>query len=592
MEEQSTQSSSNSSEVEVQINASTVDPRVPINPIAKVLHSRNVSLNIKWSSVCSTFESLYTRSYTASKKAHFDSLPEDWSADDKVVDGARSRWCLPLILDAILTILENDRFDLSHRRSFNQGRVLRDCILREVQEHYPSIYSELVKQAEKKPKKLLFTPTYRAQNRYQQNTLNDHGDSESSDLVSLDLPESSSARSISGGTRSDISMNHSLSPQEILQEYGKASSVQVVGSFKGWKTIKELRAVLIAEDPASKSKKKYISIVNALLNHPLISFYHEDVIQLLKIVAFKAIFVFPFIGHSVFALESSLADINSGKSLKNQTEEIAEKQVEATVKVDAPLQPTLPQSGTSKLDEANLSVVTPPTLKRKIEEVTSSKKIEGSSNDLKKRKINLLEYLDYEKLSKLDYAEVLEVLNCAQKSSDSELSSPSNTLLTPAPIINNDLTALQSIYYWFEKHSQLPIVEPTGLPSQFNLAPTLPLPTSTSNNFNENNLALSSSQANYMMQCTILESMIQQLSALNNSHITNIASHADIPLNQSILQSMASDPSIQQDSINLLRFISENGSNVSQLSSNSNLQTQQQKQFSFNPTYNSLHNFY
>lgn len=91
---------------------------------------------------------------------------------------------------------------------------MRDCILREVQEHYPSIYSELVKQAEKKPKKLLFTPTYRAQNRYQQNTLNDHGDSESSDLVSLDLPESSSARSISGGTRSDISMNHSLSPQE------------------------------------------------------------------------------------------------------------------------------------------------------------------------------------------------------------------------------------------------------------------------------------------------------------------------------------------------------------------------------------------
>lgn len=467
---------------------------------------------------------------------------------------------------------------------------MRDCILREVQEHYPSIYSELVKQAEKKPKKLLFTP-YRSQNRYQQNPPIDHGDSESSDLVSLDLPESSSTRTISGGgTRGDISMNHSLSPQEILQEYGKASSVQVVGSFKGWKTIKELRAVLIAEDPASKSKKKYISIVNALLNHPLISFYHEDVIRLLKIVVFKAIFVFPFIGHSVCALESSLADINSGKTVKNHTEETVDTQVETTVKVDVPLQPPLLHSGTSKLDEANLSVVTPPTLKRKIEEVTTSKKIEN--NDFKKRKINLLEYLDYEKLSKLDYAEVLEVLNCAQKSSDSELSSPSNTLLTPAPIINNDLTALQSIYYWFEKHSQLPIVEPTGLPPQFNLAPTLPLPTSTSNIFSENNLALSSSQANYMMQCTILESMIQQLSALNNNHITNSATHTDTPLNQSILQSMAGDPFTQQDSINLLRFISESGSNVSQLSSTSNIHAQQQKPLSWNPTYNSLHNFY
>lgn len=61
-------------------------------------------------------------------QAHFDSLPISWLADDKVVDGARGKWCLPLVLDGIIYILEQQSFDLSRRRSFNQQRVLFECI--------------------------------------------------------------------------------------------------------------------------------------------------------------------------------------------------------------------------------------------------------------------------------------------------------------------------------------------------------------------------------------------------------------------------------------------------------------------------------
>ena len=45
-----------------------------------------------------------------------------------MVDGARIKWCTPLMLDAILYLSQHYAFDLSKRRSFNQHRVLFQCI--------------------------------------------------------------------------------------------------------------------------------------------------------------------------------------------------------------------------------------------------------------------------------------------------------------------------------------------------------------------------------------------------------------------------------------------------------------------------------
>ncbi|RYY71861.1 hypothetical protein EON63_21390, partial [archaeon] len=49
-------------------------------------------------------------------------MPDHWSDDDKVVDGARMKWCFPLFLDAMSSFLDKDEFNLSHRRTFNQHK--------------------------------------------------------------------------------------------------------------------------------------------------------------------------------------------------------------------------------------------------------------------------------------------------------------------------------------------------------------------------------------------------------------------------------------------------------------------------------------
>lgn len=67
------------------------------------------------------------------EQAHFDSLPVHWQPVHKVVDGARSKWCLPLFIDAILFLACNQTFDLSRRRCFNQHKVVFECIWEQVQ---------------------------------------------------------------------------------------------------------------------------------------------------------------------------------------------------------------------------------------------------------------------------------------------------------------------------------------------------------------------------------------------------------------------------------------------------------------------------
>ncbi len=55
-------------------------------------------------------------------------MPDNSVSEDKIIDGARLKWCIPLLLDAVIFFLDHYAFDLSRRRSFNQHRVLYECI--------------------------------------------------------------------------------------------------------------------------------------------------------------------------------------------------------------------------------------------------------------------------------------------------------------------------------------------------------------------------------------------------------------------------------------------------------------------------------
>lgn len=61
-------------------------------------------------------------------QAHFDCVPPHFT----VIDGARSKWCYLLLLNAVVGILDFDSFNLAARRKFNQQQVLCDCIKAEL----------------------------------------------------------------------------------------------------------------------------------------------------------------------------------------------------------------------------------------------------------------------------------------------------------------------------------------------------------------------------------------------------------------------------------------------------------------------------
>jgi hypothetical protein len=64
------------------------------------------------------------------RQAHFDCVPPKYT----VIDGARSKWCLLLLLNAIVGILDFESFNLAARRKFNQQNVLYECIKAEIEE--------------------------------------------------------------------------------------------------------------------------------------------------------------------------------------------------------------------------------------------------------------------------------------------------------------------------------------------------------------------------------------------------------------------------------------------------------------------------
>lgn len=57
-------------------------------------------------------------------QAHFDCVPPHFT----VIDGARSKWCHLLLVNAIIGILDFESFNLAARRKFNQQQILADCL--------------------------------------------------------------------------------------------------------------------------------------------------------------------------------------------------------------------------------------------------------------------------------------------------------------------------------------------------------------------------------------------------------------------------------------------------------------------------------
>lgn len=63
------------------------------------------------------------------EQAHFDCLLPPFN----LVDGARSKWCIPQLLDVLIYFHENESFKPFVRREFNQQKVFADCLLKELQ---------------------------------------------------------------------------------------------------------------------------------------------------------------------------------------------------------------------------------------------------------------------------------------------------------------------------------------------------------------------------------------------------------------------------------------------------------------------------
>ena len=58
-----------------------------------------------------------------------------------MIDGARSKWCHLLLVNAIVGILDFQSFNLAARRKFNQQQILCDCINSEIGEVYSDSFS-------------------------------------------------------------------------------------------------------------------------------------------------------------------------------------------------------------------------------------------------------------------------------------------------------------------------------------------------------------------------------------------------------------------------------------------------------------------
>jgi hypothetical protein len=83
---------------------------------------------LSWTNICERFLEKFDEQFHGKRKAHFDTLPSAM----RTVDGARGKWSLLILLDAIVYLLNASNPTTTIRRYFNQHRVLCDSILAEL----------------------------------------------------------------------------------------------------------------------------------------------------------------------------------------------------------------------------------------------------------------------------------------------------------------------------------------------------------------------------------------------------------------------------------------------------------------------------
>ena len=366
-----------------------------------------------------------------------------------MVDGARSKWCFPLLLDAILFLLENDRFDLSYRRTFNQSRILQECILREVKQYYPIFFEEIVSFSEKKGRKTIFAD----------------GD----DLSSLSFDMSHSLFSLKSMDRYSSSLRKGF---ESLQLYLECKQLQLCSVARDWSDMTLLKELLMVE-PAGKSRKKYISIVSALCHHPIFHYFQLSLSQALKIIVCKSLLVFPCPAKLDLLLDSGV--LSKKQKQCRSTDSVADPNIQYkdTYKFE---QVPVAKSRWEDVDKGNqnyqdessfLDSDVSDARRGKIDLVTSSRKHslrwddddnasngrEDSFHSLKKRKNEFTDIMAC--ASSVPCQSVYSTGNPSygEPSTSSENDHENDDGQANFNHLSDDLEFLQCIYYWFDQQT-------------------------------------------------------------------------------------------------------------------------------------------
>jgi hypothetical protein len=201
-------------------------------------------------------------------QAHFDNLPDEF----KVVDGAKGTWSQLILLDAMIYILENDSFNSSSRRAFNQHKVLCECVLDELEMIHSMAHFEIMEW------KLSFA---------------------------------------SKGNKYNI--NSETVSQELVNKYSHLVGHSVLQY--PWNSLDNLRTALI-EGPASKAKNKFSTITEMLMNNDSLAHFGFDMDLIVQAVIHRVLFVFKNHKNALGPLMSR----SSGK--KNKREHHSSKAVE------------------------------------------------------------------------------------------------------------------------------------------------------------------------------------------------------------------------------------------------------------------------
>lgn len=183
-----------------------------------------------------------------------------------MVDGARLKWCNLLLLDAIVSILDTDLFSASTRRAFNQQKVLHDAILREI------------KQTNAK-------------------TENSPG------VDGSQLPDIATKQE---------GVQFIFNRGEVIPEH----VVLRIEALNGpWTDLYHLKQAMV-DTPTTKSRAKYLQIVDLLMNHSALELYQFNLQDCLNAIVRKVIKGY---NNSVLKQRATGAD-NSGSSSNNSSD--------------------------------------------------------------------------------------------------------------------------------------------------------------------------------------------------------------------------------------------------------------------------------